>query len=777
MLVSGSISSFSNGVSQQATSLRLPSQGEEQVNAYSSLVEGLKRRPPTEHLALVSATPLGNVFVHTINRDADERYVVIISDGDLKVFDFEGDEKTVNFPDGTDYLDSTDPKNSFAAVTVADYTFIVNKGVEVEVDTPVSPPNESSVGTVYVKQAAYSTTYTVYVNGASVASHTVPTSSGADTETIAEALRVAAVAGLGAGWTITRYGSVLKIVKDDGSTFTLHTKDSAGDTFLAGFTDKTQRFSDLPPKGFDGVVVEIIGDASNSFDSYFVEYDKDTNRWIETVKVQHADTLDPATMPHKLVREIDGTFTFEQIDWQGRDAGDRESAPDPSFVGTTINDIFFFRGRLGVLADENVVLSAIGATGYFRFYPATVTTILDGSPIDVAAKNTRVSILKHAVEFDKRLYLFSENAQFVMTGGDILSPSTAEITKVTEFDANPLCVPAIAGKTVVFAVPKGNYTGIREFFIPENTDSEDAADITEVVPSYIAADAFKLIGSSNDDTVFLLTRDAPDTIYVYKYYWQKFDKVQSSWSRWTMPATSVLNADMIDNELYVVLERDEGVTLEKMDLQANRADTGLGYLVHLDRRTSVTGVYDAGNGWTTWTLPYEVPTDEEVRVVRGADFGSNVGARVSSVTRPSTTTVRATGNYSTGECFLGVPYTRTYRLSTIQYRVAQQRGFESIQSGRLQLKRLKFVFDNTGYFKVTVASPGRDTYEYVYAGRTIGNENNIIGAPAINSGDFTVPIGAVNKEAVITIEDDSHLPSAFLSAEWEGFFTLRSRRL
>ena len=49
-LVSKSIPNLINGVSQQPPTLRLESQGEEQENGLSDVVDGLKKRPPTEFI-------------------------------------------------------------------------------------------------------------------------------------------------------------------------------------------------------------------------------------------------------------------------------------------------------------------------------------------------------------------------------------------------------------------------------------------------------------------------------------------------------------------------------------------------------------------------------------------------------------------------------------------------------------------------------------------------------------------------------------------------------
>ena len=53
-LVSRTIPNLVQGVSQQPEVLRLSSQATEQINGFSSVVEGLKKRPPTNHVAKIS---------------------------------------------------------------------------------------------------------------------------------------------------------------------------------------------------------------------------------------------------------------------------------------------------------------------------------------------------------------------------------------------------------------------------------------------------------------------------------------------------------------------------------------------------------------------------------------------------------------------------------------------------------------------------------------------------------------------------------------------------
>ena len=74
--------------------------------------------------------------------------------------------------------------------------------------------------------------------------------------------------------------------------------------------------------------------------------------------------------------------------------------------------------------------------------------------------HTKVSILRHAISFDEELLLFSDQTQFILTGGNTLTSENIRINVTTEFEADRNVKPVGAGSNVYFAFNKGNFTGV-----------------------------------------------------------------------------------------------------------------------------------------------------------------------------------------------------------------------------------------------------------------------------------------------------------------------------
>ena len=769
-LISGTIPNLVNGVSQQPPSLRLKTQGAVQENGFSTVVDGLRKRPASEHVArILNVGEADDAYIHTIRRDENEFYILLITNGSLKIFDQYGVERSV--AGDASYLSGiTKPSTEITATSIADYTFITNKNVTVQ-DNGILSPERPEEALYYVRQGDYLTDYTISVtyNGTTKNfSYTTKDASAAanqsdvKTNNIATQLynKIKASSGLPSSkFTWKKFGSVIYLKRKDGGTFTTTVTDSRGETFLKAFKGQTSDFLDLPPKGELGFTIKIVGDAKDQEDDYYVTLQDPVGDgqyvWREGLAGGLITGFDAATMPHQLVKQTDGTFIFQEAPWELREAGDDLTSPLPSFVGNKINDIFLHRNRLGILSDENVIFSEVAE--YYNFFPKTVLTLLDSNPIDVAVSNNQVSILRHAVPFSKSLLLFSDLTQFNLSAGDVLTPETVSIDVATQFEASLRSKPQGAGRFVFFATRRGKWSGVREYFVETGSDANtNALEVTAHVPRYLEGEITKLAASSNEETLLALTADDPNSIYVYRYYWSSSSKLQSAWSKWKFDG-KVLNCDFNMSDIYILIEREDGIFLEVINMSRDTAAnyTDGGWSVHLDRRVKL-----ASGGLTD--IPY---TDSKAIYVTD-------GGVVLETSDSAFQTKLANYLAGGGVVYAGIPYKFRYVFSELVIKEDN----EPITIARLQIRRMGLVYYDTGYFEVTVTPKSRTPSKLLFTGRVVGSINNTIGKVPVESGTLSIPVLAKSNLVEVEVSSDSHLPCQFQSVEWEGFYTLRSSR-
>ena len=815
-VVSRSIPTLLRGISQSADATKQADHADIQDNANSNPVQGLTKRSGTQFLANISNSTVGNVHIQTINRDLAERYVAVFSNGNVKVYELDGTELTVNKPDGTNYLNTSNPRDQIKTVTIADFTFVVNTSITTAMDSALSAGNITQA-IVFINQVSDKTTYTVTVDGTTATKDT-SSDDPLSTTAVATALKNGLNSGL-SGFTIAQNGAVLHIKKNDGSNFSIDGNDTQGNTHITIVKDSVQRFTDLPTVSPNGYVVEIKGDESTNFDNYYVKFVTNNGgaleegQWEETLESGIQFKFNYDTMPHVLIRQADGNFRFARVDgdtytisgtdftlpkWGERTVGDVESAPNPSFIGTKINNVFFFRNRLGFLADDNVVLSRVSE--FFNFFPETVLTVIDSDPIDVSASHTKVAILKSAVTMGEQLILFSDQTQFVMaSSSDTFTPKTANVIVATEFESSDSAQPVGSGSSIYYLTDKGDFAGVREYITQENVAIKDAANITIHVPRLIPKNIFKFAVSTNEDVLILLGSDEPNKLYVNRWLEGERGKILNSWSTYTFNANrTIRNIDFIGNELFMVVEEANGTTLEKMPFAADFVETNATFEFHLDHKVTeaTTGVsvsYNASTDVTTFTVPYRLRKKMTVvgRYLASGETSTFVDTQgitkelkagqvllTNNSVNGSTNTITINGDFRNSKFIIGEPYEMHYRFS--KQRLTESAGGQSsgeIISGRLQLHHFYIKFEDTGFFKVQVTPENRDTSEHEFTGKFLGAASAAIGQINLESGTFRFPIMTRADKVDIDVKNDTFLPTQLSSAEYEAMFYMRSRRI
>lgn len=831
-LYSYSIPNLAQGISQQPDAQRDPSQGEIQINGMSSILEGLRKRDCSQTIAKVSNTDFGDCYIHSILRDNVEEYLAVVTNNQIRVFDLNGAAQTVNAPSGYGYLNSvTDARAQLRAVTIADYTFISNTNTIPAMNAAVAPAvarPAAHEALIWVKAANYGQTYTVNVNTRQAQVQTavapVVTSGTTVTENRISSADIAAnlmtgltSAGL-TGVTMTRSGSVIHL--RSSSPITVAANDARANADITAILSQVQAFTELPTIAPEGYQIEITGDPGNNFDGYYVEFKPNSGTfgegvWSETVSPGVEYQVNAATMPHLLVRLPNGTFYFGPANgstqggitiptWGERVAGDYDTAPDPSFIGSPINDIFIYKNRLGFLADENVILSRVRQ--FFEFFPETVTTVLDTDPIDVVASNNRVSVLRYAIPYQDELILFSPQYQFRFNAAEtVLTPATAQITVLTQFEVDINVRPQLAGGGIVFCQANGDFSMFREFSVrgAGTALTADAQDLTGYVSAFVPSNVFAMTVNDTSNAVFSISSAAgyEDRIYVYKYFIRNAgsgaERAQSSWSYWHFSgADEILQVLCIRETLFSLVRYGSEIFLEKIPVQDRSPEppTNAPYPLLLDRRISTTtetpaamrvaaGTYNANTDLTTWTLPFAATS--AIQAWSGYSTTGNGGVLLGSIT--SGTTMTARGNWSTQPIYFGEPYNFRYRFTRFKLYKEIGGGKAAANVERTQVRNAKLRYHETAFFQIHVIPEGRDLGIYTFDGTVLGSRVSALGSAnptgfdsdtnRFYEGVFNIPIMSRGERCMVEIHNDTPHPCKFSTCEWVGLITGKARSL
>tara|TARA_B100000965_G_scaffold60092_1_gene46097 strand:+ start:1220 stop:3721 length:2502 start_codon:yes stop_codon:yes gene_type:complete len=830
-LVSYNIPNLVQGVSQQPDAQRDPSQGEIQVNGMSSIVEGLRKRDPSETLALVSNSDFGDCFIHEILRDNVEEYLAVITSSSIKVFDLDGAEQTVSAPGGYGYLSNvTDAKSQIRAVTIADYTFITNtlKVPAMTSDTaPVVARPATNEALIWVRAASYGQRYRVNVNGTEVTVQTAVApvvsdgSSVTENRISSEDIAQNIINGFSSlsGVSFARSGAVIHVTSS--SAITISVTDARSGADISAIFNKVQAFTELPTVAPTGYQVTIEGDPGNSFDDYHVSFLPKSGTfgegtWSETVKPGDKYKIDKDLMPHLLIRLPNGTFYFGPANgttqntvvvptWGERISGDTTTAPDPSFIGYPINDIFIYKNRLGFLADENVILSRVRS--FFDFFPETVTAVLDTDPIDVVASNNRVSVLKYAVPYQDELILFSSQYQFRFNAAEtVLTPATAQITVLTQFEIDTNVRPQLAGGGIIFTQANGDFSQFREFSVrgAGTALTADAQDLSGYVSAFVPSSIHKVTVNDTSNALFAVSNKTgfKDRIYVYKYFVRStgnsVERAQSSWSYWDFAgADEILQILCVRETLFCLVRYGTKIYLEKIPAQDRSPEPPAGspYPLLLDRRVSTetetptamrvaNGTYNANTQTTTWTLPYAA--EATTQAWSGFSSTSTGGVLLSTIT--SGTTMVANGDWRNKPIYFGEAYEFRYRFTKFKLYKEIGGGKAAANVERTQVRHAKLRYHETAYFDIEVTAERRDTSTYKFDGTVLGVRESLVTStlPAggyssdddrYKEGVFNIPIMSKGERCVVEIKNDTAHPCKFSTCEWVALITRKASAL
>lgn len=659
----------------------------------------------------------------------------------------------------------------YKALTIGDATVIANTTKVVDI-SPTLGEQDPPSALIYIRQADYSTLYNVGINavgvGVSVATTTPALTSPAirgdiATDEIALALITLLQASAeltAADFVFTRIGSLIHVTRTTGEDFDIASTDGLSDDGILVIKGQVQLFEDLPLRCMQDYIIEVVGDPEEDADNYWVQYDESESNgnagvWRECPKPAEPYQWDLSTMPVILTRGPGGSWILQQGDWTARTCGSIDTVPFPSFYTRRINDLFYYQGRLGFLADENVVMSE--TSSFLNFFRKTSKAIFDDDPIDVKASFGKSMKWQSHSLWGERLVLWSDDTQ-VQVIGEPLTPRTIGFDIIGQYMNSSTATPRVVGDRIFFPQQMSGNTRIAEMFIQQFSRQPTAQETTKEVPAYIDGVPRVLAGTDQPNFLAVLASDDLDTLSVYLWRWAYDRQEQASWSKWDLPSGSTIGWVVChDGFLVLFVSRSDGAFLERIDLTEADVVTATEPLF-LDRRidgADCTPTVVASE--TRWTIPF---TQAGVVVVRNSTGAVIPTAQVGT----QITTTGAAGNLTAVEVTIGVPFTFSTELSRFYLRTRRGNEFDVADvtaDVRVSYLTLFLREDSAGFTATVTYSDGRDPFTYTQA---------------TGATEWRIPILTSNKKATVTINHSGHLSGGITGYEWEGSLTMRTRR-
>ncbi len=626
-----------------------------------------------------------------------------------------------------------------------------------------------------------------------------------------------------------------------GSGLFLNGTAADGVNFLGGAVNenmsvigqKAQDISRLPAMNKHGYVAQISNTADLDTDDYYVKFVADNGTsgagaYEETVRPHNfagtsaADAMkagfDPATMPHALINNRNGTFTFAKLDlsfgtaqgnenyWKDRQVGDNESNPFPTILGKQITEMFFHRNRLGLIAEEQVVMSQPGQ--YFNLFIVSAIAASDDNPIDITVSDIKPAFINHTLPINKGVMMFSDNGQFLLfTESDIFSPKTVRLKKIASYECDASIQPVDLGTSVLFTSNVSAYARAFEATVVDDDTPPKIVEQTRVVPEFLPKDITK---STNSASIGITTygKKGDSTVYHYKYYDAGNTREQSAWYSWTLTGT-MQHMLYTGGSFFSVTLHDSSYKLCRheyvADANATRAyvlggtssdvgsalKTARQFEAHLDNMTIATNV--AGSAQTTTapektvlTIPYTPANTTDLFMVglsgNDSDGNSIAGTvRAADAVGTNSVTFNNINLHSAAKVAVGYRYTSTIELPTYYVNLGNN-AYDT--DGDLRISGINFEMGVGSPMEFHLTSPftyidssgnsTKDIDDYVqFESGILSNSSVFDKPPADLAKSVRVPVQRKNEKYTLQIQIPDPFSTALISASWDGIYNPR----
>jgi hypothetical protein len=322
--ISQKISSLIGGVSQQPDTVKFNGQLRSCDNYYPDVALGLMKRPGLQAIRKLD-NPVADGTWFMVFRDNDEKYVMQFSQaGALKIWSANtGIQQTVNAvaAESTAYA-VHDSQDDLQVLQINDYIFVLNRNKTVSMAATTSA-SINPYAFVAINTIAYKSTYTIKLNSTEF-TYTTPenVTSGTTNQLNVKDIvdNLVTTINLNASWVATGVGNNIHIRRADNADFAIEARGGNAGTSIEAYKGSVTSPGQLPKQFLDGLKIKVSGSNDTGADDYWVIFQTTDNTasgagvWEETIAPNTVTTINEETMPHAIIREANGTFTYRKLD-------------------------------------------------------------------------------------------------------------------------------------------------------------------------------------------------------------------------------------------------------------------------------------------------------------------------------------------------------------------------------------------------------------------------------------------------------------------------------
>lgn len=517
-----------------------------------------------------------------------------------------------------------------------------------------------------------------------------------------------------------------------------------------------------------------INGIDGAADDYVIKWDGQT--WTETVLPGVNISFETTTLPYILTRTSLNTFTFAASPWTSRVSGvpgNTGTSRQPSFVGQKISNLFFYKNRLGFLSEDNVIMSQ--PLEFFNFWRNSSLTTTDADPIDLTASSLDDVSLFAVQPMIQGLVLFGTREQFVMTAGNtsVLTPSTASISSISQYEINKLVEPVLLKEKIYFTAKANSYSRVMSMLTRGDNNSPLVEDVSKIVTTWLPKDLNRIVRSNQNDFIGMFD-NTTNYIYFFRTLTNQNDQSTNTWFRWEM-AGKVIACFMEQDAVQIAVSANGKVNMLTAYINPNTdsplVQTNEGVLTNpsLDYMHTPSKSYDATTGLTTLTSSASDPLNNEWGPVAIETYtGSSGNGKFYKLTKVTDTTYTVNEDLTNSTVQLGFTFPYSIDLPKLYYRTGEPADF----TASLTISRMKFAMGKTG--AVGFELKPRGSQNFIDVGEIEQSNWYLLdSAPIDDERMFTLPIHQRNDNFDVRLTSDSPYPVSLLSMTWEGQYSPR----